>query len=151
MVTSKKSRKKRKKRQVLNTYRENDRRGNVFIAEHTKDEIHLYLYIKTEDRKRYIGKINKENRVLYIRRDRMKHYHYESKGYGYNYKLFKHSTRFDTVHLTDEFSSFEFPRTLVTKQATVMNFIDSDDGNDYELQYFLPIKIMNEYDIGGDF
>jgi hypothetical protein len=150
-MVQKKARKKRKKKQVLNTWRDTDRKGNVFIAEHTEEDIFVYIYLKSEDRKRYIGRINKEQRILFIRRDRSKHCHRKTSSYGFCFKLFKESTRFDTVHLRDEFGSFQFPKATVLNECRVMNFTQSEDGNDYELQYFLPIKIMNKYEKESEF
>ena len=150
-MVAKKAIKKRKKKQVLNIWIDVDRKGNVFIAEHTKEDIFVYIYLKSEDRKRYIGRINKEQRMLFIRRDRKKHCHRKTSSYGFCFKLFKESTRFDTVHMRDEFGSFQFTRSLVIKESSVMNFTQAEDGNDYELQYFLPIKVMNKHEKESEF
>ena len=128
-----------------------DKKGNVLIAEHTDESIILSFKVKTENRTRHIGHIDKASRKLYVFRNRSTHLHRKSDSYGFMYKLFKETRRFDTVYLSDEFSAYEFPRSIVLEQGKPMHFVGSDDNNDYELQYFLPLNIIEKYQVQGEF
>lgn len=99
----------------------------------------VHLKLTTEPRPRTIGH-EIEPGVFYCKRSRQEQLHRVSRSYGFNWHLVN-SDRFHTYRLLDEFGEYVLPAEVV-KQGKVMRFKDSDDENDYELQYFVPLDVI---------
>lgn len=129
-----------------------DKGGNVLICKHTDDSIFLSLKLKTEGRRRrHIGTIKKQERLLVIKRNRGQHLFTKMHAYGFNYRLLRDTTRFDKIMLIDEFGTFIFDRSLVLEHGKIMNFINSSDEQSYELQIFLHLDYITNKETEGAF
>jgi hypothetical protein len=123
-----------------------DRFRNELICTHYgEDKIEVKLKLNTERRKRNIGTIFKKDRILFVRRNRLKHLHRKSRSYGFMYLLIKEGKQFDNVRLMDELGSYLIPKKVILESSEVMNFKNSKDGESYELQYFLSMDIIEKY------
>jgi hypothetical protein len=134
------------------TFRIPDRKGNVLICRHFGTiSISLSLKLKTEKTARQLGTIHKKDKIFDTYRSRIHHYFRESKSYGFMYKLIKETTRFNAVRLRDEFGTYLIPINVIMDSGHVLQFQDAKDGESYELQYFLPVAIIEEYKVEAPF
>lgn len=75
------------------------------------------------------------------------HLHIKSNSYGFNYYLMKKS-HFTYVMLgTANGSFFQIPKSVILEKGKVLHFKNASDGNAFELQIFLNLDIIKEYDI----
>lgn len=104
----------------------------------------IFLKLATEAKMRKIGLIDTKNETIWIMRTREKHLHRVSSSYGFNYRLFKDLPELKNVILEDEHDRFDIPVEVIRK-GKLMNFKDSADGNEYELQFFIQLSVLKRY------
>jgi len=111
--------------------------GNMLsITSGKPSKIRLWLKGK---RPKTIGQVDLVNKILYVKRNSARHYHYKSKCYGFNAELLN-SLELTHVRLTIDKEHFQIPIDAF-KYARHLNF--SQQG--FELQKFLPVEIIRQY------
>lgn len=120
-----------------------DERGNYFSVE--GDQLMLirsiFLNLKSENKSRQIGVLYTKDRVLHITRNRAKHLFRKNNSYGFNEHIIRTAILFDRVILTDEFSVFDIPRSVILEKGTYLDF----KSNGFEKQIFLSLEIIEQY------
>jgi hypothetical protein len=94
-------------------------------------------------RVRNLGYIS--NGVFHTTR-KLKHLHYKSNSYGFNHKLLEIGKSFDWVLLRLENGySYKIPKAVILASGKIMYFKNTQYGNSYEIQIFLPMSIIDNY------
>jgi len=103
----------------------------------------LNLKLNSESRVRSIGYVDLVEGVFYCTRDSNKHYHYKSKGYGFNWFLLNRKEfNIKTICLdVDHENTYKFSINLLSNHGRCLNF--SKQG--YELQKFLKFELIKKY------
>jgi hypothetical protein len=114
-----------------------DKQGNRLVME-TGRPFKLRLFLKGK-RPKLIAHYDYDKKILIVKKNSERHYHYKTKSYGFNYALFD-NLDIDYVHLTIDKEIFNIPADAFN-QARVMNF----SGEGFELQKFLPVEIIRNY------
>jgi hypothetical protein len=114
-----------------------DKLGNKLVLESGRP-MPLRLFLKGQ-RPKLIAHYNPEDKILILKRNSDRHYHYKTKSYGFNYAILD-SLEIENVHLTIDKEMFNIP-VNVFKSARVLNF--SQQG--FEMQKFLPVEIIRKY------
>ena len=118
-----------------------DSKGNSLILENKDKLIFVSLKLSAENKSRMLGTINREKRVIEIKRNSKKHLMYKIGGYGFNHKLLKESKTFDLILLNDENSQWLIPKTFILENGRILNF--SQEG--FELQIFIPLNKIKDF------
>lgn len=114
-----------------------DNYGNMLsITSGMPSQIKLWLKGK---RPKVIGQVDLVNKILYLKRNSARHYHYKSKSYGFNAELLN-SLELNYIYLTIDKEQFKIPIDAF-KYARHLNF----SGQGFELQKFLPVEIIRKY------
>ncbi len=120
-------------------YEMTDGKGNRLVLESGKP-MPLRLFLKGQ-RPKLIAHYNPEQKVLIVKRNSERHYHYKSKSYGFNYAILD-SLEIEQVHLTIDKENFIIP-IKAFESARVLNFSQSG----FEVQKFLPVEIIRKYEM----
>jgi hypothetical protein len=73
------------------------------------------------------------------------HLHIKTKSYGFNYYLMKNSLfTWVMLHLEDG-TSYKIPKSTILSFGKVLYFKNSQEGDSFELQLFLPFDIIKGY------
>ena len=118
-------------------YQMTDANGNRLVLESGRP-MPLRLFLKGQ-RPKLIAHYNPEQKVLILKRNSERHYHYKSKSYGFNYAILD-SLEIEQVHLTINKERFIIP-IKAFESARVLNFSQSG----FEVQKFLPVEIIRTY------
>jgi hypothetical protein len=103
------------------------------------------LKIKTENgRERNLGAIL--DCTLYAMRE-TKHIFIKSNSIGFNYHLLKDIGLFNTVILQLEQTFYQIPKDSIIQFGKIMNFKEASDDNDFDLQIFISLDILKNYEI----
>lgn len=120
-----------------------DDRGNNLKCFNNGKRIRLYLKLVSEKSSRNLGTINPARKVLEIKRNRAKHLFRKTQSYGFNYKLLADSKLFENVRLMDDFQEWLIPKQFILDNGNFMNFVNHGG---FELQIFLPLSSMQEFE-----
>ncbi len=120
-------------------YEMTDANGNRLVLESGRP-MPLRLFLKGQ-RPKLIAHYNPEQKVLILKRNSARHYHYKSKSYGFNYAILD-SLEIEQVHLTIDKEMFIIP-IKAFESARVLNFSQSG----FEVQKFLPVEIIRKYEM----
>lgn len=120
-------------------YQMTDANGNRLVLESGRP-MPLRLFLKGQ-RPKLIAHYNPEQKVLILKRNSERHYHYKSKSYGFNYAILD-SLEIEEVHLTIDKERFNIPYKAF-ESARVLNFSQSG----FEVQKFLPVEIIRKYEM----
>lgn len=103
----------------------------------------IYLQLGKHKRIRKIGMLDFKNKTFYCNRQKSKHYHRKTQGYGFNYLILNHPyIPIRKVHMTiDSHDEYEFDKTLILEHGIALNF--SQRG--FEFQKFLPFDIIQSF------
>jgi len=112
-----------------------DREGNKIFVKNGK----VFLKLMSEDKPRNIGSLSENKKIFRCERKRRIHLHRISNSYGFNRELIESLPELETIILSDEHDNFTVPVSLI-KNGVIMNFKNSSDGNQYELQYFVSLQ-----------
>jgi hypothetical protein len=120
-------------------YEMTDANGNRLVLESGRP-MPIRLFLKGQ-RPKLIAHYNPEQKVLILKRNSERHYHYKSKSYGFNYAILD-SLEIEQVHLTIDKERFIIP-IKAFDSARVLNFSQSG----FEVQKFLPVEIIRKYEM----
>jgi hypothetical protein len=128
---------------MTKTTRIPDDAGNCIIAEDSGNIINVYLQLNSENKKRLLGRILKDKRKLYIKRNREAHLFRKNNSYGFNYTLLKDGKLFDTVVLSDDIDIWEIPVSYILDNGSFLNFKSVG----FERQIFLTLNQLKTYEV----
>lgn len=130
-------------------YADDDRQGNriylrVFHNEKKENvSANIHLKLKSEKHPRLIGSYHFDEKTFYCIRKMSKHYHYATKGFGFNWRILEDPyldiQRIEMV-LDDEVH-YNFPKSLIKEYGTFLNFKEQG----FELQRFIRLELIKNY------
>ena len=115
--------------------------GNRIIVNRNNDKLTVSIKLANSSTDRYIGDINMSTRTLIVKRSRMKHLLIKRNAYGLNHKLITEATRFDTVRIIDEFSTWNIPREFIVEHGQPLLFTRYC----HELQIFISLEQIEQF------
>jgi hypothetical protein len=115
--------------------------GNRIIVNRNNDKLTVSIKLANSTTDRYIGDINMSTRTLIVKRSRMKHLLIKRNAYGLNHKLITEATRFDTVRIIDEFSTWNIPREFIVEHGQPLLFTRYC----HELQIFISLEQIEQF------
>ena len=103
----------------------------------------IFLKLKSENRRRNVGNLYLHDKSFHMRRNSQKHYHYATKGYGFNWNIINDDDlQIKTIHLTiDGIEKYVFPKSLIKDWGRFLNFKQQG----FELQKFVPFDFIKKY------
>lgn len=104
----------------------------------------IHLKLIKEKKRRLIGYVDVNEATFHCVRDSSKHYHYKTKGFGFNWEFLngqfvyinKISMRLDDDKL------YVFPKKVIEDNGIFLNFKQQG----FELQRFLPFEFIRKYE-----
>lgn len=140
------------KRQFKTISRRSDSVGNMLIVDQEPlyKNYKIYISLVSEGgRKRLIGEVDTQNKIMLVKRDKAKHYHRASNSYGFNKVVIEEIGVFRRVLLMeidgDQTDYYLIPDTVILKEGHKLNFVSQG----FELQWFLPMQVILKYKFGG--
>ena len=119
----------------------NDRFGNSITVE---DNV-IHIKVEGDQRKRKIGTVYPEQRMLVVERVRARHEFRKAQAYGFNWYILQHAKNFDMVKLCDDYGIYIIPRTDILENGSFLHFKKSG----FERQIFMKISEIYKYqDVG---
>jgi hypothetical protein len=116
--------------------------GNTLIK-YSDGSIALKL-VTENGRERNLGLIIDDSFHTYRK---FSHIHHKSKSYGFNWAILNKS-KFEWVVLElEDGNSYKIPKQTILKIGKVLRFKNTEEGDSFELQIFLPIAIIETYKI----
>jgi hypothetical protein len=116
--------------------------GNLLVSRKNGNRIVISLKLVGDNRYRRIGTINEKRKVIDMERKRNIHLFRKSSSYGFNHNLLKQAKLFDKVRLRDEYGEWLIPVEYILENGHFLNFKQ----NGFELQIFLPLDKMKEFE-----
>lgn len=110
--------------------------GNGIIVKRRGDTLRVAVRLKGNPRERVIGEIDMPTRTLTVTRKREKHLLVKGNAYGFNHKLIAEATKFDTVKLIDDYSTWSIPREFILANGKFLLFTKQG----FELQIFVSLE-----------
>lgn len=135
------------KRQFKNIFKKSDAKGNVLLVEEepTYGNRKVYIHLTTEGYPRLIGEIDRNNKVIFMERNKQKHFMWSMRAYGFNWFVINKTDQFVNVLLResdgDDDTWYLIPVEKIKELGTTKNF--GEQG--FELQTFLRIEYMENY------
>lgn len=120
-----------------------DDEGNYIIANKGEKVISLSIKLQSESYKRKIGRIDIQERILYIERKREKHLLRKLGAYGLCYKIIQDGKTFDWVRLSDNYEEWKIPRSFLL-EAKCLHFVGNGG---FELQVFISLENIKQFKI----
>ena len=115
--------------------------GNRIIVNRNNDKLTVSIKLANSITDRYIGDINMSTRTLIVKRSRVKHLLVKRNAYGLNHKLITEATRFDTVRIIDEYSTWNIPREYIVENGQPLLFTRYC----HELQIFISLEQIEQF------
>ncbi len=120
-----------------------DDNGNSIIIENKTGTINIYISLKGENKRRKVGSVNEKSRTIKIKRNRGRHLFRKNNSYGFNYYILSTATKFDFVHLKDDFLECKIPVSTILKIGSFLHFKNSG----FEKQIFLSLSEIESWDV----
>lgn len=100
----------------------------------------IHLKLKDGNYPRQIGNYDFTTRTFFCKRNSSKHYHYKTKGYGFNWTILEDPTlAIEKIHLViDENENYIFKKSLINEYGRFLNFKEQG----FELQRFMPMELI---------
>lgn len=134
-------------------HQRSDSRGNQFIVkiEPRYGNWKVYEHLYGEEYPRLIGDVDVKNRVMFMKRDKNKHFHYQMKSYGFNYIVIKDIADLKYILLMeidgDDRTYYMLPIEFIRTNAVVKHFQKTG----FELQYFLRVEYLERFKTNNRF
>lgn len=129
-------------------HRRHDRDGNALIVEEEPryGNRKVYLHLACERSPRLLGEIDRQNRIMLVKRDMSKHLHHQMNSYGFNYTLLHDGLMFDSILLEESIGEeklrYLIPVQVIREYSIVKNFKKTDG---FEIQYFLRREYLMKF------
>jgi len=130
-----------------------DPKGNKFIIEQEPKygNWKVYEHLAGEEYRRLIGEVDTANRVMFVKRDKSRHYHYMMKAYGFNYIVIKDIEDLKYILLMekdgDHRTYYMLPIEFIRQHANIKQF----SAVGFELQYFLRHEYLERFKTNNRF
>jgi hypothetical protein len=118
--------------------------GNTMLIARKDNIIKLSLKLKEETRRRMIGFINTNTKVMYMARKRGKHLFRKMNAYGFCYRILADGKTFDKVRLKDETGEWLIPVNFLLDKENA-KFLHFRGSGGFELQVFLSLDILEQF------
>lgn len=134
-------------------HKQSDRDGNTFmiLQEPVYGNWKVYIHLHNEKYKRMIGQIDTQNRIMFVERDKSKHYHREMMAYGFNYTVIDKIANLKKVLMLETDGTrqtfYLIPVEFIKANSKVKNFQKSG----FEIQYFLRYEYLERFIFTGRF
>lgn len=136
------------KRQYKQTHIRHDRGGNALVVyeEPVYGTRKFYLHLAIEKNPRLIGEVDRSTKIMFMRRDWAKHYHFAMRAFGFNYIVLKESQQFDKILLQikkaeDYYEYFLIPKKFILDCGQVKEF----NKTGFEIQIFLRSEYLEQF------
>jgi hypothetical protein len=102
----------------------------------------VYLRLKSDKRARLLGNVDFATKTFFCKRSMAKHYHYQVKGFGFNWTILNDSyLNIENIHLlVDDKDRYVFKKDLITRYGNFLNFKQQG----FELQKFLKFQLIKD-------
>lgn len=134
-------------------HKRSDVKGNMLIVseEPVYGNRKVYIHLAAESRRRLIGEIDRQNKIMFIRRDKNKHLHYKMNSYGFNWTVINETKQFNSVLMMlkdgDSQQWYMIPVQFIKESGSVKNFSKSG----FELQVFLRVEYLPSFKTSSRF
>lgn len=118
-----------------------DKNENKIVTEHYASSVKIFLQLKSEDKSRLVGTIDRASETLKIRRDRSKHLFLKNRSYGFNHVILKNAKLFNKVHISDKESKWLVTKDYILEKGEFLHFINNGG---FELQIFVKLSVLSE-------
>jgi hypothetical protein len=118
-----------------------DKHQNKIVTEHYASSVKIFLQLKSEDKSRLVGTIDRASDTLKIRRDRSKHLFLKNRSYGFNHIILKNAKLFNKVHISDKESKWLVTKDYILEKGEFLHFINNGG---FELQIFVKLSVLSE-------
>jgi len=118
-----------------------DNSGNKILTEHYPSSVKIYLQLKSEEKSRLIGTIDRASETLKIKRDRSRHLFNKTRSYGFNHNVLKLSKLFNKIHISDKEAKWLVTKDYILEKGEFLHFINNGG---FELQIFVKLSVLSE-------
>jgi len=118
--------------------------NSQIITYHGNKFVDVKFIVPGDSKEKLIGRIDKEKKILDIKRIRSRHLFQKKMAYGFNYYILKNAKLFDTIHLKDDKDEWLIPVNFILKNGTFMHF--KNNGN-FELQKFVSLIELTPFEM----
>lgn len=123
-----------------------DKSGNklylrvFFDGEQQPQTAIILLKLKGENYPRQLGNYTFKTKTFFCKRNSTKHYHYKTKGYGFNWTILEDPyLDIQKIHMViDEQDHYIFNKSLISEYGRFLNFKEQG----FELQRFMPMALI---------
>ena len=127
-----------------------DKQGNQLLVRGFYDEnkewtyASVHLKLAKMSKPRLLGYVDVQDAVFHVTRDLAKHYHYKSKGFGFNWEILSGNLiHIKTISMRiDDDTVYVFPKSLIRDYGTFLNFKQQG----FELQRFIRFDLIKRYE-----
>lgn len=100
----------------------------------------ILLKLKGESYPRQLGNYNFDTKTFFCKRNSTKHYHYKTKGYGFNWTILEDPMLdVQNIHMVvDEKEHYIFNKSLIAEYGRFLNFKQQG----FELQRFMSMELI---------
>lgn len=121
-----------------------DEQGNTILIVRNDNIITLWLKLKSETRKRKIGFVNTNTKVLYITRVREKHLFRKMNAYGFCYTILKDAKKFNQIRLKDDWFEWLIPVEFILNKENA-KYLHFKGNGGFELQVFMSLETLEQF------
>jgi hypothetical protein len=118
-----------------------DNSGNKILTEHFPSTVRILLQLKSEEKSRLIGTIDRATETLKIKRDRTRHLFLKNRSYGFNHNVLKLSKLFNKIHISDKEAKWLVTKEYILEKGEFLHFINNGG---FELQIFVKLSVLSE-------
>ncbi|CAB5223826.1 hypothetical protein UFOVP386_5 [uncultured Caudovirales phage] len=118
--------------------------NSKIITYHGNNHVKITFILPGDSKEKLIGVIDKNKKILDIRRNRDKHLFQKKMAYGFNYYILKNAKLFDMIHLKDDKDEWMIPVQFILDNGTFMHF--KNNGN-FELQKFVSLIDLTPFEM----
>lgn len=128
-------------------HKRSDNKGNFFIVEEEPEygNWKVYVHLSGEKNRRLIGEIDTENRMMFVRRKKERHFHFKMMSYGFNYVAIQDIVNLQNILMLetigDRKTYYKIPIKFIKEHGVVKNFSKSG----FELQVFLRYEYFEKF------
>lgn len=120
-----------------------DSDGNSILTIRNDNIIKIFIKLRSESRKRFVGFINTNTKVLYVDRQSKLHLMRKFNAYGFCHKIIQDAKLFNAIRLHDERDEWLIPTSWILDKdnITFLHF----KGQGFEKQVFLPLEHIEQF------
>lgn len=128
-------------------HKRSDREGNFFIVEEEPEygNWKVYVHLKGEKNRRLIGEVDTQNRMMFVRRKKERHFHHKMNAYGFNYTAIKDIVNLQNILMLEQVGDrktyYKIPVKFIKDNGVVKNFSKSG----FEVQLFLRYEYFDKF------